>query len=183
MEIPNKYIVSEKDKQKYICTLTENLLLLRTKAEISQEDLANIIGISRQTYGVIERKSRPMSWNTYLSLILFFDNNNNTHKMLRDMKIFPEELFRQFNDNTILEAKTEDLFSEQITDIISQLDEQAISTIKTVMMLEFSRCKNIPGENIVKFFDGVSLFSDNNRETNKKTTQALKNIRKKQNEK
>ena len=53
-----KYYISEKGKNALIEKLTPELPLLRTKAEISQEEIANIIGTSRQTYGAIERKAR-----------------------------------------------------------------------------------------------------------------------------
>ena len=62
------------EKQCLISMLIPELAVLRTKTKISQDDLANIIGVSRQTYGAIERGVRKMSWNTYVSLI-FYDNN------------------------------------------------------------------------------------------------------------
>lgn len=72
--------------------LYENLVSLRAKADITQEELANIVGISRQTYYAIETGKRIMSWNTYLSLLLFFDTNNFTRSMLRDLNVYPKEL-------------------------------------------------------------------------------------------
>ena len=72
MEELFKYYLSEEEKYALIEKLTPELPLLRTKAEISQEEIANIIGTSRQTYGAIERKARKMSWNTYLSLVWFY---------------------------------------------------------------------------------------------------------------
>lgn len=87
-----KWIVSPDYKDSYIEVLTENLLPLRTKADITQEELASIIGVSRQTYYAIETQRRQMSWNTFLSLLLFFDTNVSTHSMLRDIKAYPTEL-------------------------------------------------------------------------------------------
>ncbi len=72
--------------------LTENLAPLRAKANITQAELANLIGISRQTYYAIETGQREMSGNTYLSLLLFFDTNNATRMMLRDLNAYPKEL-------------------------------------------------------------------------------------------
>ena len=65
MEDLFKYYLSDEEKCDLIDKLTEELLILRTKAEISQEEIANIIGTSRQTYGAIERKA--------LEHISFFD--------------------------------------------------------------------------------------------------------------
>ena len=73
MENLSKWQITDEEKDHFISALTPELVLLRTKAEISQEDLASIAGISRQTYGAIERKARKMTWNTYLSLIMFYD--------------------------------------------------------------------------------------------------------------
>ena len=90
--IRNKWIVSPDYKDSYIEVLTENLLPLRTKADITQEELSSMIGISRQTYYALETRRRPMSWSTYLSLILFFDTNIEIHSMLRDINAYPIDL-------------------------------------------------------------------------------------------
>ena len=90
--IRGKWVVSADYKDSYIEILTENLLPLRTKADITQEELASMIGISRQTYYAIETQRRQMSWNTYLSLMLFFDTNVDTHSMLRDINAYPTDL-------------------------------------------------------------------------------------------
>ncbi len=90
--IRQKWLVSPDYKDSYIEVLTENLLPLRTKADITQEELAAMIGLSRQTYYALETRRRPMSWNTFLSLVLFFDTNVETHSMLRDINAFPTDL-------------------------------------------------------------------------------------------
>lgn len=41
-------------KEELIDKLSEDLLILRTKTSMSQEEIANAIGISRQTYSAIE---------------------------------------------------------------------------------------------------------------------------------
>ena len=58
MEEISKFFLTEEEKDKFIDALTPELALLRAKVEISQEEIANLIGISRQTYGSIERKAR-----------------------------------------------------------------------------------------------------------------------------
>lgn len=83
MNSTNKWLLTDEEKDKFIATLTPNLTILRTSAEISQEELANLIGVSRQTYSAIERKVRKMAWSTYLSLVLFYDHNRKTHKLIR----------------------------------------------------------------------------------------------------
>ncbi len=93
----SRWNLDEADKEKLISALTPELTILRVKAEISQGELANLIGVSRQTYGAIERGARQMTWNTYLSLILFYDYNKTTHDFIRNIHIFPDELVDRFN--------------------------------------------------------------------------------------
>lgn len=97
----NGYLPTKK-RIKFIATLTPNLTVLRTRAEISQEELANLIGVFRQTYCAIERKVRKMAWSTYLSLVLFYDHNQKTHKLIRRLSVFPKELIIRFNDGAII---------------------------------------------------------------------------------
>ena len=180
MEELFKYYLSEEEKYALIEKLTPELSLLRAKAEISQEELANIIGTSRQTYGAIERKARKMSWNTYLSLILFYDYNKKTHKMIRNISAFPHELIKRFNEGeepTDFELNM--LFKADTKNIIDSLDEQAIATIRTILMVEYSRCNDISGEAVVKFFEGIDLSKKETSEEQKNTSQALKNIKRK----
>lgn len=82
METGSKWLLTD-EENRFISALTPNLNVLRTKAEISQEELTNFIGISRQTYSAMERRIRKMAWSTYLSLILFYDYNQKTHQMIR----------------------------------------------------------------------------------------------------
>lgn len=49
--------------------LREELPVLRAKAKVSQEYIAERIGISRQTYSSIETGKRAMTWTTFLALI------------------------------------------------------------------------------------------------------------------
>lgn len=62
--------------------LRSELPVLRAKARVSQEDIAKIIGISRQTYSSIERGNRVMSTTTFWVLIAYFQNNVSTKDMI-----------------------------------------------------------------------------------------------------
>ena len=88
----NTINISNVDKDKLIEKLTEELPVLRAKIGISQEELAEIVGISRQTYSAVETRKTQMSWNTFLSLLLFFDNNDRTKEMIDGIGAFPVEL-------------------------------------------------------------------------------------------
>ncbi len=89
----------ELDKDKLIEILTDELPVLRAKIGISQDDISSIIGISRQTYSGIETKKRKMSWNIFLSLILFYGYNEKTTDLVEAIGAFPQELKQTFNIN------------------------------------------------------------------------------------
>ena len=85
-------------REQLIENMTENLPVLRKKLKLSQEGLAKIIGTSRYTIMLIETKKRKMTWNTFLSLVLLFDKNENTQVLLRVLDIYTQQLdafFRQ----------------------------------------------------------------------------------------
>lgn len=92
--------LSQSQKDEHIEKLTSKLAALRAHADISQEELANIIGTSRQTYYAIEGKKRAMSWNTYLSLVFFYDAVEKTSQMIRELDAYPMQMVEQFNDAT-----------------------------------------------------------------------------------
>lgn len=72
--------------------LVEELPTLRAKIGLSQNEVGEIIGVSRQTYSAIETKKKKMTWSVYLALILLFSINEKTKKMLEASGAFPEEL-------------------------------------------------------------------------------------------
>ena len=78
-------------REKLIDNMTENLPVLRKKLKLTQEGLAQIIGSSRHSVMQIEAKKRKMTWNTFLSLVLLFDKNEETSILLRALGIYTEE--------------------------------------------------------------------------------------------
>lgn len=82
----------EKFKTAYIDKLAENLSMLRAKAGVTQGDVADRIGIARQTYSAIECGRNRMSWNTFMSLILFFKENTQTKEVIKILGIYTDEL-------------------------------------------------------------------------------------------
>ena len=94
-----KTVHNEINKEKLIDILTEELPSLRAKIGASQEELSDIIGISRPTYSAIETKKRKMSWNVFLSLLLCFTQNVKTAPVIEAIGAFPEELKTALNIN------------------------------------------------------------------------------------
>ena len=148
--------ITENAREILIKKLTDELVVLRTKLGLSQDELSNLIGISRQTYSMLETGKRKMSWGTYLSLILIFDNKEQTHRVIREAGIFPYGLFG-VSDKGKTEGKLSGLADMMSGTIQDRLDEQALHAIETVIMLEYARCSRIPGDAVIKAFDGCRL--------------------------
>ena len=94
MNAYSQWVISNAKQALFIKALTDNLPMLRAKLDISQEELAKIIGVSRQPYCAIESGIRSMSWQTYLSLIY-----KDTHDILKHINAFPEFLIDTFKEN------------------------------------------------------------------------------------
>ncbi len=89
-------------KSELIAELKNMLPILRASISISQGELAEYIGVSRQTYCALEQGKREISWNTFLSLFLFFISNEETHNLLKANKGFIAKVhtFLQYDNNS-----------------------------------------------------------------------------------
>lgn len=87
-------IIGRQEKEELIQTLTPLLPVLRAAIGISQGELAEYIGISRQTYSALETGKRDMSWDTFLSLFLFFISNEESNNCLKLKKGFITQVYR-----------------------------------------------------------------------------------------
>ena len=79
-------------KKNLINNLTYELPVLRARLGASQADIAEKIGISRQTYNSIETGKREMNWTLFVALIAVFQNNKQTKQMLEKIDGFDEEV-------------------------------------------------------------------------------------------
>lgn len=166
--------LNEEEKGSLITRLVEELPVLRTKLGLSQDEMGNMLGISRQTYSTIETKRRKMSWPLFLSLILIFDYNDQTHNYIHQTGVFPQKLFARQGETREGQSISSFVQLEE-DDIKNHLDEQAIHAIETVIMVEYARCNNLPGDAVVKAFDGKRLSQI--IEADVKATAALKRIK------
>ena len=93
------YELDEARKEQLIDVLTNELRVLRAKAEISQQELASRMGVSRQTYGIIETKKQRMTWNHFMALLLLFRSNSGTAEIIDRIGAYPPELERYIKLN------------------------------------------------------------------------------------
>jgi len=80
------------NKAEPMAKMTENLKVLRNKLDLTQDELANKVGISRQTLVNIENKRRDMSWNTFVALITVFRAERSTSDLLEYFNIYTPAL-------------------------------------------------------------------------------------------
>ena len=85
-------MANEINRKELIEKMADNLPTLRTKLGFTQEDIANMIGVSRHTVISMENKKRPMTWNTYLSLVLVFSGNPDTKLLMKVLGIITDDL-------------------------------------------------------------------------------------------
>lgn len=154
-----------------ISKLLPGLPVLRMKMGVSQDEIANLIGVSRQTYSSLETGKRKMAWNIFLSLVLIFDYNEQTHNHIHGMGILPNNS----NNKNDRDQGISSFVSMENDDIRNHLDEQAIHAIETVIMVEYARCNNISGEAVIKAFDGKQLTRITNNDV--KAQSALERIK------
>lgn len=84
--------ISSINRDELIKLMSDNLSVLRAKLNLSQEDLADVLGVTRQTISAIENEQRNMSWSIFLSLILIFLKNKETKRLMILLGIYTKEL-------------------------------------------------------------------------------------------
>lgn len=78
-----KYVKhTDYDRESIVAQFVNELPVLRVGLGLSQAELAERIGISRQTYNSFENGKKEMPWTTFMALIVVFQNNARTKRML-----------------------------------------------------------------------------------------------------
>ena len=95
-------VLSAEQRKILMSRLSENLPVFRAKLNISQEGLADIIDVTRQTISAFESNHREMTWSIFLALILVFFRNQKTKRLLVALDIYTPELdaFLAIKDGT-----------------------------------------------------------------------------------
>ena len=84
------------------CTekLAKELPVLRKMCRLTQKNIGDLVGVSRQTITNIESGKREMQWTLFLALFLLFSLNKDCLNHLREMEI-PYEEVKEALANTI----------------------------------------------------------------------------------
>ena len=153
MKYGKRWSISKEKKQEYIDRLLPHLAALRARAGLSQDELAGLVGVSRQTYCLTESGARSLSWNTYLSIVMFFDYNCRTHDLLRGIGAFPEDLFYQFNPGADREQESSFAAIPQLNEIFLSLDESGKNNIRISLAAEYARCRDLDKTELIKLIN------------------------------
>ena len=88
MEMQDKEGFYNKDiRKELVAKLTHELPVLRAGLGVSQKELADKVGLSRQTINSFETGMKDMPWVTFLALIAVFQNNEETKRCFQMSKV------------------------------------------------------------------------------------------------
>ena len=79
-----EHILGQDEKRKLQMCLAKELKTLRSLCGWSQETLASVIGVTRQTVLAVENGKRDMTWTMFLALSFVFFGNEKTRKAFMD---------------------------------------------------------------------------------------------------
>ena len=89
--------MSSEERQLLCKIMASNLSTLREKAKLTQDELADRLGLSRQTISAIENEKRDMQWSTFSVLLMFFASDAEIKQIMIAMNIINEAVERAFN--------------------------------------------------------------------------------------
>lgn len=92
----------EEYREQVVSLLIDELPSLRAKIGISQDELAEYVGVSRQTMSAFERRRRSMTWQVALAVILFFTLHPKTNAALKLIPSFTDSLKACFDYDEIV---------------------------------------------------------------------------------
>lgn len=75
-------------QDEYIDALIKNLPVLRAATNMTQAQLADKVGVSRQTIVAIETRKRPMPWTLYLALLFVFVQYEDSKMLISNLDLF-----------------------------------------------------------------------------------------------
>ena len=95
------------DRQHYAQLMAQKLPTLRAQLGLSQAELANILGVTRQTLSAVESGAREMTWGNFISLLYIFTQNEETIPLLEALGIYTPELTSLFRVTSINRLKNQ----------------------------------------------------------------------------
>ena len=98
-------MATEIEKHELVEKLSSNLLLFRSKLKLKQSELAEKVGISRQTLSEIENGKRVMQWNVFVAFLSIFRADKDTSDLLDYYEIYTPELVKYLTSPEDIRSK------------------------------------------------------------------------------
>ena len=87
-----KDLMDKIDREAIIDRFIYKLPVLRARIDMTQDEISEIVGLSRQTYSSLETRKRKMTWSNYIALLFVFYYNPITREAIEFAGLFPDEL-------------------------------------------------------------------------------------------
>ena len=143
------YDLQSADKDILTKKLVDNLPSLRAKMNVSQSELANMIGIGRQTLVAIENKKSKMRWDTFLALVLIFSKDRDASELIKLLGLHLQDIEIIIQDDIITRKGGWNMSLDKIwTDSNYKGDTTLRGIVPVPIGLKGSKCPKCKSENI-----------------------------------
>jgi len=79
------------ERGQYIEKMVKHLPVLRATLRLKQWELADKVGVTRQTIVNIENQKRALPWSLYLTLVLVFQQYEDSRLLLERLELFDQQ--------------------------------------------------------------------------------------------
>lgn len=92
-------LMDQINKEELIDKFIYELPILRARIDMTQDEISEIAGLSRQTYSALETRKRKMTWSNFMALLFVFYFNPVTRDEIEKVGVFPDSLKRILETN------------------------------------------------------------------------------------
>lgn len=85
-------LMDQINKEELIGKFIYELPILRARIDMTQDEISEIAGLSRQTYSALETRKWKMTWTNFMALLFFFYFNPETRTDIENAGLFPKNL-------------------------------------------------------------------------------------------
>ena len=85
-------LMDQINKEELIDKFIYELPIFRARIDMTQDEISEIAGLSRQTYSALETRKRKMTWSNFMALLFVFYYNPVTRKEIETSGVFPDAL-------------------------------------------------------------------------------------------
>ena len=76
------------EREQYIGKMVKHLPVLRATLRLKQWELAEKVGVTRQTIVDIENRKRALPWSLYLAFVLVFQQHDDSKILIERLELF-----------------------------------------------------------------------------------------------